>query len=92
MVVDVVGIQNLSFSDQKTGQQVVGSKLYFCYEVNNVLGYACDSKFFSSVSPFYRDVVSVSLGDSVDLSYSPKGQLIGFRLCPPKKTDDTGAI
>lgn len=82
---EVVGIQKVDFTNRSTKETVVGVKLYMTYRQEGVEGIACDSKFFAADSVFYRDACAASVGDSLMMSYSPKGKLIDFEVLPPVK-------
>ncbi len=52
MVGILVGIKNVEFTNEQTNQTVKGRRFYITYEdhSDNMLGKACDSKFFSDDS------------------------------------------
>lgn len=45
LIINIIGCRNVSFTDQNTGNDIIGKTYYYMYEDSNVSGYASD-KFF----------------------------------------------
>lgn len=48
LIINIIGCRNVSFTDQKTGNDITGKTYYYMYEDSNVSGYASDKFFIAS--------------------------------------------
>ena len=80
--VNLCGVQPLDF-ETKVGDTIKGLKLHVCYADENVMGYACDTKFISSAScknlGIFLDDLEPLIGQVVELETNLKGKIISVK-------------
>lgn len=77
--VNLCGVQPLDF-DTKDGDTIKGIKLHITYQDENVMGYACDTKFLTDSAckncGITVDKLEPMIGQVVDLELNPKGKIV----------------
>lgn len=80
--VNLCGVQPLDF-ETKEGDVIKGLKLHVCYHDENVMGYACDTKFISSAScknlGISLDELEPLVGQVVEIETNLKGKIIAVK-------------
>ncbi len=81
MKVRLVGLQPLDF-ESKDGGQIKGIKLHVSFQDENVMGYACDTKFLTAQScknlGITVDDLEPMIGQVVDIETNLKGRVTGI--------------
>lgn len=80
--VNLCGVQPLDF-ETKEGDIIKGLKLHLCYPDENVMGYACDTKFISSAAcknlGISLDDLEPLIGQVVELETNLKGKITSVK-------------
>lgn len=77
MLIEIVGIKDVSFSNKETGERVEGQSVYFEYEDDRTQGVATDKVFLSS----RKELVPVpSLPCSANLYFNKFGKVDSISL------------
>jgi hypothetical protein len=74
MTVTVTGYVSLKFTDDKTGELVEGTNVYFLHNSVDVVGRVATKKFFKKGSVLPELV----LDSDYIMDYDPKGKLVSF--------------
>lgn len=80
----IVGMQNVNFTDDRTGQQVMGTTFYFTQEKENVTGLASGKMFVSNQKVAGLSYVP-KVGDRVRVYFNRYGKPENFELVVPAK-------
>lgn len=77
MLIEIVGIKDVSFSNKETGERVEGQSVFFEYEDDRTQGVATDKVFLSSL----KKLVPVpSLPCSANLYFNKFGKVDSISL------------
>lgn len=71
MQVQLVGVQNINFTNQN-GEKISGKNLYVLYVDENVEGFRTDKFFLKEGIALPKDA---KLNDNLDLSFNHKGKI-----------------
>lgn len=79
----IVGIENVNYVSKKSGQPVVGMKLYLITDEakNNLVGNSTTDLF---VSAQVQGIPVLAPGDKVNLSFNQYGKVQAIEKIPPK--------
>lgn len=75
----IVGMQSVDFTDDRTGEQVIGTSLYFTQEKENVTGVAAGKMFVSDQKAAKLSYIP-KVGDRVKVFYNRYGKPEDFEL------------
>lgn len=80
MVVKLLGVRTVDFTPtfgDRKGERVTGTKIFFCYPSDRMLGQECDSRFIQN-----PDLIAVDLSKFIDkeiiLDFDSKNHLVGI--------------
>lgn len=82
---EVVGIQNVDFTNQENGQRICGVKLH-CYGEpdypENFSKGSCQtfSIWFGSDDPLLNTITSFKFGDEIEVSRNRRGRIISAKI------------
>lgn len=82
-VIMIVGMQSVNFTDDRTGQQVIGTSFFFTQEKDNVEGMAAGKMFVSNQKVAQLSYIP-HVGDQVKVFYNRYGKPEDFQLIPAK--------
>lgn len=75
MKVKLLGVKDVAFTEEKTGREVKGIKLFFSYPSEFGKGRECDSKFVGNEQIFEIDPYQFIEKD-IQLEFGLKGKLL----------------
>lgn len=71
---ELVGKQNVNFTNQQTGEVIEGVKLHFISPENNVTGLAAMTQFIRKDHPAYEKALDLPLGN-FNIIYGRRGSV-----------------
>lgn len=80
----IVGMQDVNFTDDRTGQQVIGTSFYFTQQKDRVVGVFAGKMFVSNQKVAGLSYVP-KVGDRVRVYFNRYGKPENFELVAPAK-------
>ena len=88
MIVRLLGLRPVEFTNKETGEVVEGISLYFAFPDADVYGEVADKKFISNdvIEKLHLNVDEFvnAIGSDIDIMLNPRGRLSAISVCQKK--------